>query len=141
MAMIDEKIKNLIERFSRFPDWESKYKEMITLGKDLLPLSDEERQDKFKVKGCQSQVWLVPNYQDSKLYFKADSDSVLVKGIISLLVHVYSGEDCKTIMNTKPDFLKEIGLLENLTMNRSNGLMSMIKQIQLYAIAYNSLNK
>lgn len=139
--MIESKIQNLVDRFSQINDWESKYKEIISLGKDLVALTPEERLDKFKVKGCQSQVWLVPEFKEGKLFFKADSDSVLVKGIISLLVHIYSGEDCATIIATKPDFLKTIGLFENLTMNRSNGLMSMIKQMQLYAVAFNSLKK
>lgn len=139
--MINEKIKKIIERFDRFSDWEAKYKEMIALGKSLSPISDEMRQDKFKVKGCQSQVWLIPEFKEGKILFYADSDSVLVKGIIALLVEVYSGETPDNILSTKPDFLTTIGIMENLTMNRSNGLMSMIKQIQMYAVAYKAMQK
>ena len=136
---IQEKIQKITERFSRITDWESKYKEIISLGKALPELKEELKLDKFKVKGCQSQVWLIPEFKEGKIFFVADSDSVLVKGIIGLLVEVYSGESPSDILATKPEFLTTIGLMENLTMNRSNGLASMIKQIQMYAIAFKSM--
>ncbi len=139
--LINEKIQKIIERFNKFSDWESKYKEMISIGKSLPAISEEMRQDKFKVKGCQSQVWLIPEFKEGKITFYADSDSVLVKGIIALLVEVYSGETPDNILGTKPDFLTTIGIMENLTMNRSNGLMSMIKQIQMYAVAFKAMQK
>lgn len=138
---ISDRIKGLIERFSQLSDWEAKYKLVIELGKALAPLADEFKIDKYKVKGCTSQVWLVPSFENNQVEFRADSDSVLVKGIIALLVNVYSGATPQEILENKPDFLKEIGLMENLTMNRSNGLTSMIKQIQMYAFAYQSLVK
>jgi cysteine desulfuration protein SufE len=136
---IQDKIQKITERFGRISDWEGKYREIISLGKALPELKEDLKLDKFKVKGCQSQVWLIPEFKDGKVFFAADSDSVLVKGIIALLVEVYSGENPSEILATKPDFLTSIGLMENLTMNRSNGLASMIKQIQMYAIAFKSL--
>ncbi|MFZ4713662.1 MAG: SufE family protein [Bacteriovoracaceae bacterium] len=136
---IHEKVQIIVERFSRISDWESKYKEMITLGKALPAFDETVRLDKFKVKGCQSQVWLVPTFKEGKIFFQADSDSVLVKGIIALLLEVYSGESPSDILITKADFLTSIGLMENLTMNRSNGLTSMIKQIQMYAMVFKTM--
>lgn len=138
---IEDRIHSLIEQFSQLRDWESKYKLVIELGKALPPLDDQFKNDKFKVKGCTSQVWLIPSFENNLVQFKADSDSVLVKGIIALLVNVYSNSTPQEILSHKADFLKEIGLMENLTMNRSNGLTSMIKQIQMYAFAYQSLEK
>ena len=138
---ISDRIKGLVEQFSRLPDWEARYKLVIELGKGLEPLAEELKTDKYKVKGCTSQVWLVPSFENNLVKFSADSDSVLVKGIIALLVNVYSDSSPQEILENKADFLKEIGLMENLTMNRSNGLTSMIKQIQMYAFAYQSLVK
>lgn len=141
MSTINERIHQLTEQFSHLRDWEAKYKLVIELGKALPPLTEELKVDKYKVKGCTSQVWLIPSFENNLVRFQADSDSVLVKGIIALLVKVYSEASPTDILSHKPDFLKEIGLMENLTMNRSNGLTSMIKQIQMYAFAFQSLEK
>lgn len=138
---IERRIQNMVERFGQVSGWENKYKLVIELGKELPDLDQELKIDKFKVKGCTSQVWLIPSFENGKVKFLADSDSVLVKGIIALLLNIYSDSSPDEIISTKADFLKEIGLMENLTMNRSNGLTSMIKQIQLYAFAYQALAK
>ncbi len=139
MTHIKDKITEITNEFNQIKDWEDKYKKIITLGRKLDDLSPEYQTEKFRIKGCQSQVWLRPEYSDGKVYFSAASDAVLVKGIISLLVEVYSGASPEEIITTDASFLKEIGISEHLSMNRTNGLASMIKQIQMYAIAYKSL--
>lgn len=138
---VENRIKELTDQFTSLKDWEGKYKLVIELGKGLAPLDDQFKVDKYKVKGCTSQVWLLPKFENGLVHFQADSDSVLVKGIIALLLKVYSEASPDDILNHKPDFLKDIGLMENLTMNRSNGLTSMMKQIQMYAFAFKSLGK
>ena len=133
------KKEEIISRFSRHSDWEDRYKELIVLGKNLPELAEEKQIEKFEVKGCQSKVWLVPSYKSGKVYFEASSDAVLVKGIVGLLVEVYSGEEPNEILNDKDDFLKEIGITEHLSMNRTNGLAAMMKQVKMYAFAFKSL--
>jgi len=132
---IQERVKQLIEEFSGFNDWEERYKHIIAIGKDLTPMNEEYRQDQFKVKGCQSQVWLYPELDGDRIKFHADSDAAIVKGIIALLMRVYSGATPAEILATKPDFLDTIGLREHLSMSRANGLSSMVKQISMYALA------
>ncbi len=132
---IQERVNKLIEEFSGFNDWEERYKHIIAIGKDLAPMNEEYRQDHFKVKGCQSQVWLYPELDGDKINFHADSDAAIVKGIIALLMRVYSGSTPAEILATKPDFLDTIGLREHLSMSRANGLSSMVKQISMYAVA------
>ena len=136
-----ERIEAVKGRLVQFNDWEDRYKELIQLGRGLEPLSEEERAEKYKIKGCQSQVWLVPEFKDGRVYFRADSDAMLVKGIIALLVNVYSASTPDEILNNKPDFLKEVGVTEHLSMNRTNGLASMMKQIQMYAAVFKSMQK
>ncbi len=138
---IIERIEAVKGRLQQFNDWEDRYKELIQLGRALAPISDEQRDEKYQVKGCQSQVWLIPEFKDGHVYFLADSDAVLVKGIIALLVNVYSGSTPDEILNNKPDFLKEVGITEHLSMNRTNGLASMMKQIQMYAVVFKSMQK
>ncbi len=130
---IQDKVSQLNDLFSVIPDWESRYTKMIKLGKDMEAYPPEGKQDKYLIKGCQSKVWLFPEFKDGRLLLYADSDSVLVKGIVSLLVHVYSGQTPKDILQNPADFLKDLGITEHLSMNRNNGLVSMLKQIQLYA--------
>lgn len=132
---IQERVKTLVEEFSGFNDWEDRYKHIIAIGKDLTPMDEQYRQDQFKVKGCQSQVWLYPELDGDKIKFHADSDAAIVKGIIALLMRVYSGATPAEILATKPDFLDAIGLREHLSMSRANGLSSMVKQISMYALA------
>jgi cysteine desulfuration protein SufE len=128
------------ERFLQFKDWEDRYKELINLGKQLPAYPEDKRDEKFKVKGCQSQVWLCPEFKEGRVYFHADSDAVLVKGIVGILVSVYSDSTPDEILSTSPDFLKEVGITEHLSMNRSNGLAAMMKQIQMYAVVFKSMS-
>ena len=136
---IAAKIDHLVQKYKDMDSWESRYKSIIQDGKKMDSLDQELLLDKYKVTGCQSQVWLVPSLKNGKVHFKADSDAMLVKGIIHLLISVYSGSTPQEIIETKADFLKKIGITEHLSMNRSNGLASMVKQIQMYAIAFKSL--
>ncbi len=136
---IEEKQKELIDEFSLFPDWEDKYKLIIDKAKEAEPFPEEERTEKNKIKGCQSQVWLTAKYENGKVKFWADSDSVLVKGITAILVYVYSGHTPDEILKTPPAFLEQIGITQHLSPTRKNGLSAMLKQIQLYAVAFKSL--
>ena len=138
---MQERISRVKERFLQYKDWEDRYKELITLGKELNIYPEDKRDEKYKVKGCQSQVWLYPEFKDGRVYFYADSDAVLVKGIVGLLVNVYSDATPDEILATKPDFLKEVGITEHLSMNRSNGLAAMMKQMQMYALVFKSMQK
>lgn len=138
---IDEKISQLITRFTKNEQWEDRYRELIQTGKKIDGLEESAKEEKFRIKGCQSQVWLKPEYKDGVIYFYADSDAVLVKGIIGLLLEVYSGEGPESIISNPPKFLKDIGITEHLSMNRTNGLSSMVKQIQIYATAFNALKQ
>ncbi len=136
-----ERTTQIKERFLKFPDWEGRYQELIHLGRELAPYPEDKREEKFKVKGCQSQVWLYPEFKDGRVYFYGDSDALLVKGIVGLLVSVYSDATPDEILSTKPEFLKEVGITEHLSMNRSNGLAAMMKQIQMYAAVFQSLQR
>ncbi len=138
---MQERINQVKERFLQYKDWEDRYKEIIKIGRDLGLYPEEKRDEKYKVKGCQSQVWLYPEFKDGRVYFSADSDAVLVKGIVGLLVSVYSDATPEEILSTKPDFLKEVGITEHLSMNRSNGLAAMMKQMQMYALVFKSMQK
>jgi cysteine desulfuration protein SufE len=140
MAEIQDRISRITQRFLQYKDWEDRYKELVVIGRELSNLSDENKQEKFQIKGCQSQVWLVPHFEDNKLFFAGDSDAMLVKGIVGLLINVYSGETPAVILATPPDFLKEIGITEHLSLNRTNGLRAMFKQMQMYAIAFQTLS-
>jgi cysteine desulfuration protein SufE len=135
-----ERTTQIRQRFLQFKDWEDRYKELIVLGKNLDSYPEEKREEKYKVKGCQSQVWLFPEFKDGRVYFRADSDAVLVKGIVGLLVSVYSDATPDEILSTKPEFLQEVGITEHLSMNRSNGLAAMMKQIQMYAVVFKSMS-
>lgn len=136
---IEARAQDLIDSFNKFSEWEARYREIIQIGKKASDIDESEKVDKHIVKGCQSQVWLVPALVDGKVILKADSDAFIVKGLVNLLTQVYSGSTPKEILEYKQDFLKEIGIVEHLSMNRSNGIRSVYKQIHLYAIAYNGL--
>lgn len=129
------------DRFLKFKDWEDRYKELIILGKTLAPYPEDKREEKYKVKGCQSQVWLYPEFKNNQVIFYADSDALLVKGIVGLLVSVYSEASPDEILSTSGEFLKEVGITEHLSMNRTSGLAAMMKQIQMYAVVFKSLQK
>lgn len=136
-----ERTTQIKDRFLKYQDWEDRYKELIHLGRELSTYPEDKREDKYKVKGCQSQVWLYPEFKEGKVFFYGDSDALLVKGIVGLLINVYSDATPEEILSTAPDFLKEVGITEHLSMNRSNGLASMMKQMQMYAVVYKSMQK
>lgn len=126
----------IVEEFSLFDDWMDKYEHIISLGKDL-PLIDEElKSDDLLIKGCQSRVWLHARLENGKVIYTADSDAIITKGIISLLIRALSGQQPDDIISTDLLFIEQIGLKEHLSPTRSNGLVSMVKQMKLYAIAF-----
>lgn len=133
---INEVQDELIEDFELFEDWESKYEYIIDLGKRLTPLADEFKTDENIIKGCQSRVWLRSRMEGDKLYFEADSDAIIVRGLVNMLVMVLSGHTPAEIVDTDLYFMERIGLHQHLAQTRSNGLASMVKQMKLYAIAY-----
>lgn len=127
---------NIVDEFSMFDDWMQRYEYMIELGKSL-PLIDEQfKTDDNLIKGCQSKVWVHAGMEDDKLTFTADSDAIITKGIIAILIRVFSGQSPKDIIEADTDFIDEIGLKEHLSPTRANGLVSMVKQLKMYAIAY-----
>ncbi|MCS6968127.1 MAG: SufE family protein [Cytophagales bacterium] len=126
----------IIDEFALFDSKEDKYNYIIELGKKLPPYPEKYRTEDYIVKGCQSKVWIKPEVRDSKIYFYGDSDSTLVKGIVSLLLRVLSGQLLQEVASADLYFIDRIGLRQMLSMNRSNGLASMIKQLKLYALAY-----
>ncbi|SKB80699.1 cysteine desulfuration protein SufE [Soonwooa buanensis] len=133
---IKEKQQELVDEFAFLGDWEDKYEYIIDLGKSLKPISDDKKTDENLIKGCQSKVWIDARFEDGKLFFDADSDGILPKGIMSMLVSIYSGHSTQEIMDSDFDFISEIGLQEFLSPSRANGLMAMTKQIKFYAVAY-----
>ncbi|AGY54931.1 Cysteine desulfuration protein sufE [Bacteroidales bacterium CF] len=137
---IKEAENQIIEEFSIFTDWLDKYEYLIELGKSLPIIKESSKSETNLIKGCQSKVWLAADYIDGKIYFTADSDAIITKGIISLLIRVFSGRTPQEIIDADLGFIKEIGLQDNLSPTRSNGLVSMIKQIKFYALAF-SANK
>lgn len=137
---IENEISRIKERFGKLNDWEERYSEIIKAGRNLSEMPEVARQEKFLVKGCQSQVWLYPELKENKVIYYADSDAAIAKGIIALLVQVYSGSTPDEIIESKEDFLKEIGVTEHLSMNRTNGLKAMAKQVKLYALAMKAIS-
>lgn len=133
---IEEIEQEIIEEFSLFDSWDDKYEYIIDLGKKLPVLEDQHKKDENKVRGCQSTVWLVADYKEGKIYFKADSDAMIVKGLISMLIRVLSGQTPDDIVNAKLDFIREIGMMSHLAQTRSNGLLAMVKQMKNYALAF-----
>lgn len=133
--MTIEAIQNdIIEEFSLFEDWMQRYEYMIELGKSLPLIAEQYKTDNYLIKGCQSQVWLHADYQEGKVYFTADSDAIITKGIVALLVRVYSGYTPEEILAAKTDFIDQIGLKEHLSPTRANGLVSMLEQMKRYAL-------
>jgi len=133
---IQEIQNDLIDEFSMFDDWMERYEYMIELGKSL-PLIDEELKTEDKlIKGCQSRVWLNAEVKDDKVVFTADSDAIITKGIIAILIRAFSNQKPEDIIEADTHFIDEIGLKEHLSPTRANGLVSMVKQLKLYAVAY-----
>jgi cysteine desulfuration protein SufE len=136
METITEKQQEVIEEFSLFEDWMQRYEYMIDLGKSLPLISEEHKTEDNIIKGCQSKVWVHASLEDDRLVFTADSDAIITKGIIAILIRVFSNQPPKSILEAQTDFIDQIGLKEHLSPTRANGLVSMIKQIKMYAVAY-----
>jgi len=133
---IDEKQQEIIEEFGLFDDWMDKYNYLIELSRDLPEMDPKNKTDDNLIEGCQSKVWLNAEMQDGKLVFTADSDAIITKGIIALLIQVLSGRNPKEVKDANLYFIDEIGLKENLSPTRSNGLLAMVNKIKAYAMAY-----
>lgn len=138
---ITETIDEIISEFASFDDWMDKYNYLIEMGKSLPALEDRYRTDSNLISGCQSRVWLHSEYKDGIIIFSADSDAVITKGIVNLLIRVFSFHTPDEIIEAETEFLDVIGLKDHLSPTRSNGLLSMIKQIKLYALAYKAQEK
>ena len=136
METIEAVQKEIIEEFSMFDDWMQRYEYMIELGKSLPLIASEFKSDDYIIKGCQSKVWVHADLQGTKLIFTADSDAIITKGIIAILIRAYSNQHPDEILNANNDFIDKIGLKEHLSPTRANGLVSMIKQIKMYALAF-----
>lgn len=137
---IKEKQQELIDEFNFLDDWEQKYEYIIDLGKEQKGIPEDKRTEENLVNGCQSKVWIDVRFEDGKLFFDADSDGILPKGIVSLLIKIYSGHSTQEILDSDFDFISKIGLQEFLSPSRANGLMVMIKKIKFYAVALSSKN-
>ena len=140
MATIQEIQDDIIAEFNDFDDWLDRYQLLIDLGGEQEPLPAEYKTDNNLIEGCQSRVWLQADYVDGKVLFRAESDAMIVKGIVSLLIKVYSGHTPDEILRCEPYFVEAIGLKEHLSPTRSNGLLAMIKQMRLYALAFKAQN-
>ena len=135
---IKEIQEEIIDEFSMFDDWMERYEYIIELGKSLPIIDNEYKLDENLIKGCQSKVWMFSELENDTVKFTADSDAILTKGIVALLLRVYSGQKPSAILESNTDFIDKIGLKEHLSPTRANGLVSMIKQIKMYAIAQQS---
>ncbi|MFM1807296.1 MAG: Cysteine desulfuration protein SufE [Bacteroidota bacterium] len=133
---INEIQDEIIDEFSMFDDWMQRYEYMIELGKSLALIDEKYKTDEYTIKGCQSKVWVFASLKDQLIHFTADSDAIITKGIIALLLRVFSGQRPQDILDAELYFVDQIGLKEHLSPTRANGLLSMIKQIKLYAVAY-----
>ena len=136
VSKIEEIEEGIIEEFALFDDWMDKYEHIISLGKELPLIEESLKTEDLLIKGCQSRVWLHAKLQDGKVIFTADSDAIITKGIINLLISVLSNEEPDAIVNADLSFIDQIGLKEHLSPTRSNGLVSMVKQMKLYALAF-----
>ncbi|MBO4314708.1 MAG: SufE family protein [Prevotella sp.] len=138
MQTINELQDEIIEEFSDFDDWMDKYQMLIDLGNDLAPLDEQYKTPQNLIDGCQSRVWLQCDYADGKLHFQAESDALIVKGIIALLIRVLNNHTPQEILDADLYFIDQIGLKDHLSPTRSNGLLAMVKQIRMYAVAFGS---
>lgn len=138
---INEAQDEVIEEFSDFTDWMDKYQLLIDLGNEQKPLDDKYKTENNLIDGCQSRVWLQADYEDGKIYFTAESDALIVKGIIALLIRVLSGHTPQEILDADLYFIERIGLKDHLSPTRSNGLLAMVKQIRMYALAFKVKNE
>ena len=136
METIAERQQEVIEEFSLFEEWMQRYEHMIDLGKSLPLIAEEHKTEDNIIKGCQSKVWVHASLEGECLIFTADSDAIITKGIIAILIRVFSNQHPKAILQAETDFIDQIGLKEHLSPTRANGLVSMMKQIKMYAVAY-----
>ena len=127
---------DIIEEFSLFDTWDEKYEYIIDMGKKLAPLDAAFKDEAHRIKGCQSTVWMVSDFRDGNVYYRAESDAVIVKGLVSMLIRVLSGHAPQEIIDAKLEFIDTIGMKQHLAQTRSNGLLSMVKQMKLDAMAY-----
>ncbi len=138
MQTIQQIQNEIIDEFEFFEDWSEKYQYLIDLGKNLPKFDSKSRIDSNLIKGCQSKVWINSSFRNNIVIFEADSDAIISKGIISLLIRVFSGHKPQDILEAKIDFIEKVGLNTHLSQTRANGLLAMIKQIKIYALAYQS---
>ena len=138
MSTIQKIQEDIVEDFAMFDDWMQKYEYLIDLGKELPPIKEQYKTEDNLIKGCQSRVWLHAQHTEGKIIYTADSDAIMTKGIVAILINVLSGQSPKEIANSKLDFINKIGLKEQLSPTRANGLVSMIKQMKIYALAFNN---
>ena len=136
METISEAQKEIVQEFSMFDDWMQRYEYMIELGKSLPLIDSQYKNEDYIIKGCQSKVWIHADLEDNKLVFTADSDAIITKGIIAILIRIFSHQHPDAILEANTDFIDKIGLKEHLSPTRANGLVSMIKQLKMYAIAF-----
>lgn len=136
---IEQVQQEIIAEFSVYEDWMDKYGYLIELGNELKDLDPKEKIDQNLIKGCQSRVWLVAEIENGIIYFRGESDAVIVKGLVALLLRVVSGRTAKELLENDLHFIDDLGLKQHLSPTRSNGLLAMIKQIRLYAVAYNKI--
>lgn len=138
---IEEIKKEIVGEFSVYEDWMDKYAYLIEIGNGMPAMDERNKTDDNLIKGCQSRVWFYPEMRDGLLYFTADSDAIITKGIAALLVRVFSGQKPEAIAQADLSFIDEIGLTQHLSPTRSNGLVSMVRQIKMYAIAFSRIQK
>jgi cysteine desulfuration protein SufE len=138
METIKEIQEEIVDEFSMFDDWMQKYEYLIDLGKELPQIEEKYKIEDNLIKGCQSRVWLDAKHEDGKIIYTADSDAIMTKGIIAILIRVLSNQSANDIANANLTFINEIGLKEQLSPTRANGLVSMIKQMKIYALAYSN---
>lgn len=137
---IEERTNEIVEEFDMFDDWMDRYNYIVEMGKGLKSLGDEFKTKQYLISGCQSQVWLTAEYNDGVVNFKADSDAIITKGIVLLLIRALDGQSPDDIINYDMSFLDKIGLKEHLSPTRANGLTSMVKQMKLYALVFKTKN-
>ncbi len=140
MTILEEE-KNIIEEFSAYEDWMDKYSYLIELGSELPGIEEKDKSEENIIRGCQSRVWLTAELRDGKIYFNGDSDAIIVKGLVALMLRVLSGHTPQEILDAELSFIDAIGLKQHLSPTRSNGLMAMVKQMKLYAVAYKTLEE
>lgn len=133
---INETIADLARQLEQFPDWEDRYAHIIAMGKELQPYPEQFRTDEFLVRGCQSRVWLHPSMQQGAIRFDADSEAVIVKGLVAVLMRIYNNRTPDEVLSVPAGFVSQLGLDAHLSQNRASGLAAMMKQISLYALAY-----